>query len=663
MRIPKIVLLSSLFVLATAWGAAAQTRHLALPYPTAETPKAIDRGSLAAQPDAAPISVTLALRMANLDEAESLLKSLHTPGDPQFHKFLTADQFVARFAPAQTEVARVVSALAKYGLTAERTSATTLKVTGEPVAMERAFAVSLHAYEVPAHDSVVSYTYRAPLAPATIPAEISASVSAVAGFDTQPHFHPFHRSVVRQMARPASATVKATGNPPQFWTVLDMAHYYDVDPLYNRRLSGKGRTVGIVTLASFTLSDAFTYWSALGLTVNPDRIQIVNVDGGPGAPSDASGSLETTLDVEQSGGLAPGANIIVYQAPNTNQAFLDAFAAAIDCNAADSLSTSWGDWEWLYNLENGPVTDPITGQTVGLTQATHELLVRAAIQGQSFFAAAGDGGAYDVNDDLGCVGPYSPTQPDSCSNTLSVDYPASDPAITAGGGTTLPVLLQMCLNAACTELYDINIPHERVWGWDYFDGFCAALGLNPISCGIFPGGGGGGVSIMFLDPSYQSFIFGTQLSQPGQVWEAGSAIVTEDQVPPVYALPAFFPGRNVPDVSFNADPYTGYVIYYTSSETGFGVQPGWGGTSFVAPELNGITALLDQDVHGRLGLLNYPLYELYRLGQAYRGPNPPLHAIAYGDNWFYYGSNSYNLGAGLGTLDVADFAEVLLGEQ
>src|SRR5258708_38352222 len=54
--------------------------------------------------------------------------------------------------------------------------------------------------------------------------------------------------------------------------------------------------------------------------------------------------------------------------------------------------------------------------------------------------------------------------------TLSVDDPASDPAIAAAGGTTLPGLQQFCLNANCTALYQINIPNERVWGWDYLDG-------------------------------------------------------------------------------------------------------------------------------------------------------------------------------------------------
>jgi subtilase family serine protease len=308
------------------------------------------------------------------------------------------------------------------------------------------------------------------------------------------------------------------------------------------------------------------------------------------------------------------------------------------------------------------VTDPITGKTEGITQATHELLVRAAIQGQTVFAASGDGGAYTVNWVLGCSGPYSPAMPDSCSQPLSVFYPASDTAITAAGGTTLPGVQEFCLNASCTPPLIIDVPHERVWGWDYLEPLCNAAGVpNPVTCGIFPTGSGGGVSILFEEPFYQVGLPGTQRSQPSQIYEVGAGIASEDEVPLFYALPAHYPGRNVPDVSFNADPETGYIVYYTSEPSGvFAKIPGVGGTSFVAPQLNGVSALLGEYLHGsRIGLLNFPVYGLALTRQAYEGARAPLHAIAYGDNWFYFGRNGYNPAAGLGTLDVWNFAETL----
>lgn len=660
MKTSKTGILTLILMLGTVPSAMAQTSaegpagRVALPYPTAKTPKAIDRGELSAQPDAAPLSVTVALSLRNEDEAERLAQAVSTPGNAQYRHFLTSDEFVARFGPTNADVAKVISGLAKYGLTAERTTATTLHVTGTPANMERAFGVSLHSYEVAGRDNVPGYTYHAPLSHPTIPAELVGSVSAVVGLDSRPTFRPLHRKV--PSALPVARAAKSAGgpiNPYPYLTVADFVALYDVQPLYDRGITGAGRTLGIMTLASFTPSDAFAYWAALGLRVNPSRITIVNVDGGPGAPSDASGSLETTLDVEQSGGIAPGANVIVYQSPNTGQGFVDVFAVAIEANVAQSLSTSWGNWEWFFNLENAPVTDPLTGRTVAFTQAVHELLLRAGIQGQATFAAAGDGGAYDITDDLGCFPPV-------CSISLSVDYPASDSAITAGGGTTLPGLQQLCVNAACTPPLNIYIPHERVWGWDWLEPYCVATGVpNPISCGIFPAGGGGGVSIVFGLPQYQSGISGVQLSQPGQVWEAEPIIGEEFGVGTFYVLPSYFPGRNLPDVSFDADPYTGYVIYYTSSVTGFGIEPGWGGTSFVGPQLNGVTALLGQDLRSRLGLLNNAIYQLVQSGHAWGGANAPMHAIAYGDNWFYYGTLGYNLGAGAGTMDVWNFAQIL----
>ena len=109
----------------------------------------------------------------------------------------------------------------------------------------------------------------------------------------------------------------------------------------------------------------------------------------------------------------------------------------------------------------------------------------------------------------------------------------------------------------------------------------------------------------------------------------------------------------------NADPNTGYLLYYTSDVSGFGVYAYVGGTSFVAPQLNGVTALLDQNANHRLGLLNGVLYLHAGLRAAYRGRHPPLHDITDGDNWFYSGRRGYSPAAEIGTLDVSNLAEVM----
>jgi subtilase family serine protease len=553
------------------------------------------------------------------------------------------DQVHAQFGPNEETVAAVVASLRGRGLTVERTTAMTLRATGTPAIMERAFQTSLHQFQQPATDKAPALTFHAPTSRPVMPAELATAVGAVAGLSSKPVFHSnVHRAptslgnVHVQSSAVPGADNAPVGNPG-FLTVVDLAARYNVNPLYAQGITGHGRTIGIVTLASFTPSDAFAYWSSLNLNVDPNRLTVVNIDGGPGPASDFSGSEETTLDVEQSGGVAPGAKIIVYQAPNTSQGFVDAFAAAIQGNNADSISVSWGRWEGF----DGIVTDPFSGQVGSEAQAMHELFVVAALQGQSMFAAAGDSGAFDLS--RGFFGPPRFNFP------LSVDYPAADTAITAAGGTTLPVTLNL---ATSKGTFSITVPTERVWGWDYFNPLCEAFHLDIITCGFFSGGTGGGVSVFSPLPFYQLATAGVQTSQPGQ------ALIEEDTTPTqtLFVFPADFRGRNLPDVSLNADPFTGYTIFYTSNVHGFEVEHGIGGTSFVAPQLAGITALLGQNAGHRLGLLNPLLYGLALAGGTH-GPQAVLNTISAGDNWFYSGRNGYSPAAGLGTLNVANLAK------
>jgi subtilase family serine protease len=178
--------------------------------------------------------------------------------------------------------------------------------------------------------------------------------------------------------------------------------------------------------------------------------------------------------------------------------------------------------------------------------------------------------------------------------------------------------------------------------------------LTVDQCFIFPIGTGGGVSVFFPVPATQIGLAGVQRSQPGQSFTTLTTPTTD-----FFDLPANFAGRNVPDVSFNADPETGQLLLYTSNFFGFEVLPGSGGTSFVAPQLNGVTALLGQNSGHRLGLFTVPLYLLARTGIATLGPHPALRTLTTGDNWFYTARNGYSPAGGLGTIDVAQLARLL----
>nr|WP_199065718.1 S53 family peptidase [Chromobacterium sp. ASV5] len=611
---------------------------------------ALDLGKIDQAAPAQTLTVTVALPLRDRNAATRYLTELHTSGSPHYHKFLTPAEFRGRFGPDEAAVAAISGRLTAAGLVVARRGSALLQVRGPAASVQRAFGAELHLFQARDSQSGGVSRFMAP-AKTSQPAVDLSGVQAVIGLDSRPRFRPH---VSKQPAQLARALVRASGasggNAPGKWTVTDLARYYNVAPLYDKGINGKGATIGIVTLAAFTPADAFRYWNQLGLKTNPDRLTVVNVDGGPGAPSDDSQSVETTLDVEQSGGLAPGAKMIVYQAPNTTQGFVDAFAQAIENNAADAVSTSWGSWEWgdLQTAAN----DPVSGGSANVLQTYHDLFLQAAMQGQSLFAAAGDAGAYDVNAQT--EDPKDGYHPPKFSKVLSVDSPASQQFITAAGGTTLAASLTFKIKG---EPYMVTVPAERAWGEDYLTGLCKKLGLDPVSCN-WPNGGGGGVSGFIPRPFYQSWLPGMQNTQPGQ------QLVDNSQTPPqvIAALPASYPGRNVPDISMNADPQTGYVVYYTSDKTGFSVLDGEGGTSFVAPQLAGIAALLNQSQGSRLGLLNFALYGMASTGYAYTGfggIGAPLRDIRVGNNWFYASRAGYDQATGLGVPDVANLAAAL----
>jgi subtilase family serine protease len=621
-------------------------------HPASAKPAPIDLGEAAAFPENAQITLTVTLNLRNRHQLEQLIESVHTRGTPQYHQFLTTQEFRDRFGPPPEAIAAVTQHYQAAGFTVTRSGTAQLHVTGSATAIERAFGVQLHSFVEAPTPTASEHRYRAALGPVHIPPSIAAQVQGVWGLDTRAH--------ARSAARHAKIFPKGFGNvpntpdPPGFWTFVDVAKYYDVEPLYQRGLDGTGRIIGIVTLASFLQSDAYAYWAKFGLHVAQDRITEILVDGGSGPPSDQSGSLETAMDVEQSGGLAPAAKISVYEAPNTDQGWVDAFARAVDDNLVDTISVSWVDWEYFQATQNW-VTDPVTLTTTYTLQAFDDIFAQAALQGQTVFAGAGDSGAYSAN--VSWLYPVPEFTP-----VLSVYGPADQRYVTAAGGTTLPGKQGYLLPPGWNQpIIWITLAAESVWNWEYMIPLCADYGLSPVACGIYPVGGGGGVSLYVDRPFYQTGVEGMMSTAKGQT------LYDVSVTPPLLllTLPAGFPGRNVPDLSLNADPNTGYILAYTSDGTsrgqfppGFSFQPYWAGTSIVAPQLNGIASLMVQGLGHRIGLLNVPLYEI--ASQGYGGPGAPLRAITHGDNWYYSAQPGYNPASGLGVPDVANLFDWLM---
>jgi kumamolisin len=588
------------------------------------------------------VTASLVLKVQHPNLLEAYVASSEDPGSPFYHRFLSLPEFVFAFAPNSAIISILTKYLESFGIQVTDVYADHLlvKATGTVDAFNKAFSFAVHDF------SQGGKRFHRPLGKPSIPSILSEILVEVVGPSDEARFHPMNVRLTDRLKSPSLQQggvqsplgAIATGVPGQY-TVGDVANLYNINPLYKAHINGRGRTVGIATLANFLPSDAYAYWNLFGLQVLPNRITQVHVDGG-GPLSGPDGSGETSLDVEQSGGLAPYAKIIVYDAPNTDPGFMDLFYKAASDNLVDSLSVSWGEAE-IYYL-NATIGEYAPGQLLAFHQAFLEL----AAQGISAFASSGDSGAYDANYT------FNTGYGVQLNNVLSVDSPGSDPAITAAGGTTRPFKLPASqLNGIPPTAPPLVVATEQVWGWDYLQNYLVEYGGPVFQNSQFPGGGGGGVSIVWSLPPYQSHTAGIRRSEPGQ------SVVSNGQ--DLLNLPANFAGRNLPDISLNADPLSGY--YLLSTEDG-GLLDFYGGTSFVGPQLNGITALISQATGGgRLGLWN-PM--LYRFQHVYGYGKPsPLVDITKGDNWFYYGIPGYEPGAGLGVLDVAKLAAAIASDN
>ncbi len=578
-----------------------------------------------------PLAQTVYLSLRNEAGAEAYARAVQTPG-PQFHKFLSREEFVKRFAPTDADIAKVESALTQLGYTIDSVfpNHLAIQVTSSAGTAQAALGVKLKRMTVNGRTGMV------PTGTPTVPASIRDLVRGIGGLNTLHLPHPMKAtSAITGQATTTKIAANATltGGTPGHYLPQDFADRYNVNPIYANGFKGRGTTIGIITLANFNTSDAYQFWKAIGLNVDQDRITKVNVDGGTAiAPSDKLGEGETDIDVEESGGLAPDAKLRVYISPNqTNANFIDGAEAVASENIADTVSISWGQPELDYYAEP---SQGIASSTF-VMDAFHDVFLEMGIQGQSVYVATGDSGAYDTV--RGCPNSGTPSAKNPvCNAPYSVDSPANDPAVTGAGGTTVPVTLNLRSGAV------ISVKQEQAWSWNWIYQQTAAQG-HPIALSdLFSTGDGGGVSTYFKKPYYQVGISGITKSKPGQTFTEDTGTGAQTLV----ELPANFAGRNLPDISTNADPESGYQFIEEGSVTTFE-----GGTSFVAPQLNGITALAVQGTGGRVGLMNNIAYGLGSVA---------TDDIAAGDNWGYKAKTGYDNAAGIGVLNATKLANALL---
>lgn len=626
--------------------------------PSSSSPEKVPTGVLAAAlpgakafgttPASTPETVSFILKERDL----SALESAVTGG---LSKFSSVSQFAGTYGQTPAVVNAVTSYLASFGITTSVYPGNVdVSATGTAGEFDKALSVKQENYNVPAekglngHGVKAQTVYSATTAPA-LPSSIAQNVLAVLGLS---NYSPYVTNLTHASVSVKVKSSSSTADQPTEYLPSDFAANYGVDPLYKKGADGAGETIGIVTLAAYDTGAAQYFWANdAGVPATGRTVTVDNIDGGPGAPSDASGTGETDLDVEQSGGVAPGANVIVYQAPNTDPGFIDAFFTAASQNTADTVSSSWGESETVV-----AATVAAGEETSAYEAAFDEAFLELADQGQSTFVSAGDAGAYDASEDLG-------------STNLSIDTPGDSPYVTSAGGTTTPWSGTLTSTDGSVSA-NVSVASQRAWGWDYLWSPIAAV-TGSTEAAVAPSyvvGGGGGFSSVEPEPSYQKLVTGTsdyhgvQYLTPTDSQDviSGTNFVeptewTVNTTPPVVSGGGS--GRVEPDVSADADPYSGYYLYEPSAPAGDPeLWAGWGGTSFVAPQFNGSTAVIDSYLGHRIGLWNPNLYA-FAAGSS--SPVTPLNQVGTGnDNIFYTGNpgQEFNPATGLGVPNIAKFA-------
>ncbi len=511
------------------------------------------------------LRLTVILRSRNPQALESFATAVSTPGDPRYHRYLTVGEFATRFGSTAARIAAVEKVLRAGGLEVGRPNANdlTLPVLGSASRVEHALSVSL------ARGQIAGRTAYANEQPPALPVTIAPYVQGIIGLDDVTPDQPAgiamasgRTALARSAARPhvdtgggpqpCSAAITAQASHEGSLTADEVATAYSFSGLYGAGDLGAGQTVALLEQEPYDPTDIAAYQACYQTSAS---ITNVNVDGGPGtyqAPPAGSGDAESALGIEQVIGQAPKANILVYQGPDTST--VDILSAIVSQDLAKVIASSYG------------VCEALAGATV--ISAEDTLLQEAAIQGQSFYVGSGDSGAN------ACY------QADHSNESLSVSDPAAQPFATAVGGTTLYTTTGCSMGACYYEPGDQ--PSQGVWN----DGVDAGADYDAA-------GGGGGLSSQFTMPAYQA-------TAPASL----NVVNLNSSAAPCGGATLC---REVPDVSADADPYAGYLVYAD------GQWESLGGTSAAAPLWAAFTALANASAACRgsaIGFANPALYDI-----------------------------------------------------
>jgi len=592
---------------------------------------AADQGTLA---DGIALNRVL-MTLRRSDEQETALKQLidqqQDKSSSNYHKWLTPEEFGARFGPSDTDIATLTGWLAAHGFNSISVSKgrTMVEFSGTAGAMRQAFGVSLHRF------SYFGKSRTANVTDPQIPAALAPLVSGFSSLNNFPRktfaekYGIYRRDSQNGKLEPIGDTpqyvISSNGNNFLGVTPYDFATLYNLQPLWNASVTGTGQTIAIVGESKLDPQDFANFRSLFGLP--PGTLNIIN----NGPPADfQDDEIEGNIDVQWSGAAAPGATIDYVSSLGTETtAGIDLSAAYIvDNNLAPIVSESWGICEFAAGTDGNGFYSSLWQQ--------------AAAQGITVMVASGDAGAgtCDQNQSYARYG-------------LTVNAIASTPYTTAVGGTDFQTLFGDggkfgSSNGSTTKASVSAYIPETTWNNtctnEQLSHATTYLGLSPEavcnnataqSNGLLTTTGGGGGKSNCIGLSGGNSLSNCTGGYPKPAWQTGTGVPSDNV-------------RDLPDVSLfasNGFSRAFYIVCQADQLTdgkGCNISSPYndlisvGGTSVGSPAMAGIMALVAQkNGGGRLGNANYNLYALFNkqttAGTACSASGTPNAACTFND--------------------------------
>ena len=592
------------------------------------------------------ITLMTAPTAAQESAIQQLLKQQQDRKSPNYHKWLTPEQYADRFGLSENDMQKMVAWLAAQGFTMIEPARgrNFITFTGTAAQVESAFGTEIHHYNVKGE-----LHYANAIAP-QIPVSLAGIVTGVRGLDD---FHP--RPMGIRHVRPDYYYSNEQGSA-QYIAPGDIYTIYDINPLLTAspKIDGTGQKVAIMGATDIYLSDlndfraGFGFTPAISCTAGTPPNDLITACSDPHLsyvlggvdPGPVGGDTleEADLDLEWSGAIAPGAQLIFV---NSSDAFTS-FYYAIDHQSTlgeSVISLSFGLCEFDANIGELETGQPVLFETE---------LQKASSEGITFVNSSGDSGAAECDDNT------TLTSTGLATGGLAVSYPASSPEVTGVGGTAVQLV---DLSSSPGYWGTTNGPNggsilptgpesgyipEQAWDdADEFAQFCSeqTSGNGHTFCqtGDEPAGSG-------WVPITSS---ATAQDDIGISADGGGASNCATQTSDFSACVSGFPQpswqtvtvsgqstRMTPDVSLLATPnFPGYMLCTQvsgGSSCAGGIPAGnfsiIGGTSASAPIFAGIVALLNQYTGTAQGPINKMLYQT-----AATAPSS-FHDITSGDN-------------------------------